>query len=196
MKKLEDIKQEFQEIIAKRDNDLEETTKLYESIDEKIKMLRNNLVEAEENNNYQVYDKLKQELWTSENMFELLNKTIHKLLNEPAISKEEFKKYAKLIQKVSNESQRKLVPKANEVIAELEEIKNDSNSVINLTDELLEELAYDICKMDKFNIRHPYNTNDSGSYDLSNLKHAHTFQVAGVIEQNIYPIKRHINEIY
>lgn len=42
-------------------------------------MLRNNLVEAEEKNDYVAYDKVKQELWTSENMLELVNKTIQKL---------------------------------------------------------------------------------------------------------------------
>ncbi|OFK58537.1 hypothetical protein HMPREF2811_05460 [Globicatella sp. HMSC072A10] len=193
MKTLEEIKQEFQNIITKHDKDLEETSKLFDSISEKIELLNNQLITAEEDNDYEEYDKVKKELWTAENTLELVNKKINTLQNKPLISKEEFKQYSDMIKRLDGEKQKELLSKVRLILEDIDIVKKESYESLEEAKKLMATLTKNLCYMQVDDADHPYNRTESGALNLEYSRYNPRNVVGVVLEKHENSIKEFIN---
>lgn len=193
MKILEEIKQEFQNIITNHDKELEETSKLFDSISEKIELLNNQLITAEEDNNYEEYDKVKQELWTAENTLELVNKKINTLQNKPLISKEEFKQYSDMIKRLDGEKQKELLSKVRLILEDINSVKKESYESLEEANKLMAILTKNLCYMQVDDVDHPYNRTESGALNLGYSRYNPRNVVGVVLEGHENSIKEFIN---
>ncbi|MHC5373122.1 hypothetical protein ACYSNU_04910 [Enterococcus sp. LJL120] len=109
-----------------------------------IKAINDDLVKAQENEDFKAYDEAKKSLWTAENTKDLQIKQLEKMQQTKIISPEEAKELHKEVLTLANAARKMQFRRASELLQELKEISDQSLELKELTNELLKLIKNDL----------------------------------------------------
>lgn len=146
MKKTVDIEKQFNALMLKNQEAIEEAKKEQEVWAKKIEDANQAATEAQNAVDLVAYDKAKSDLFVATNSKELYEKRLDKLVNEPLVSYDDYFKFKKELQDIEDSNQLSINQEAFQYIKKLQALAKKSRASIETTNNLLHQLQYGLGK--------------------------------------------------
>jgi len=149
MTKLNDIESKLTKLVTDNQNEINDYEVKIRNADKAIQDANSTLRDAETNVNVDGYNKAKNNIWSAKHAKELYEKAKNKTETTPLIDRKQYKSLLAEIKDASDNEQEKLNKKAVSLIAEIHKLSDESGSITNKANELMNNLQRNIYREPK-----------------------------------------------